>query len=76
MVSVALTRSSELGVVVPKPSDLVTSLTLQSGENIPDLYMFTLNVCINIILTKDKTCQANSLIGTYIYKISKLPALH
>ena len=37
MVAVAFTISPKLGVIGPKTSDIITSLTLQSGETIPDL---------------------------------------
>ena len=76
MVAVAFTISPKLGVIGPKTSDIITSLTLQSGETIPDLNICTLHVCINIILIKDETLQKNSLTGTYICEISELLDLH
>ena len=66
MVAVAFTISTKLVVIGPKTSDIITSLTLQSGETIPDLNICTLRFCINIILMKDETLQKNALTGTYI----------
>ena len=76
MVAVAFKISPKLGVIGPKTSDIMTSLTLQSGETIPDLNIHTLCVIIKIILLKDETFQKNALTGTYICAISKLPALY
>ena len=76
MVAVELKIGTQLGVILTKPSDLVTSFTLQPGKTIPYLYICTLRVHINIILMKEKTCQENALTGTYICEISKLPDIH
>ena len=76
MVAVAFTISPKLVFIGPKTSDIMTSLTLQSGETIPDLDICTLRFCINIIMIKDETLQTNALTGTYICEISKLPDIH
>ena len=76
MVAVALKIGTQLGVILTKPSDLVTSFTLQPGKTIPYLHIFTFHVRIKIILAEDGTFKTNSLTGTYISEISKLPALN
>ena len=57
MNAVAFTISPKLVVIGPKTSDIITSLTLQSGETIPDLNICTLRFCIKIILMNDETLQ-------------------
>ena len=76
MVAVAFTISPKLVFIGPKASDIITSLTLRPGETILKLNIYTLHVCINIILIKDETLQTNALTGTYICEISKLPDIH
>ena len=76
MVAVAFTISTKLVVIGPKTSDIITSLTLQSGETIPDLNICTLHFIIKIILMNDETLQKNELTGIYICEISKLLDLH
>ena len=54
----------QLLVIGQEKYDIVTSLTLQPGETIPDLHIFTFHDRIKIILEEDGTFQTNSLTET------------
>ena len=76
VVSVAFAMSHLLGFIGPKPPDIINSITLQLGETILDLHIFTLYYCIKIIPMKDENCQKVTLIETYILELSKQPELY
>ena len=65
-----------MGVIGQRKSDMVTYLTLQPGETIPDLHIFTFHVRIKIILMEDGTFQKKTLTGIYISAIYKRPDIH
>ena len=59
VVSVAFAMSPQLIVIGPKPPDIINSITLQLGETILDLHIFTLYYCIKIHRTNTEIGRAS-----------------
>ena len=76
VVAVSFTIIPQMGVIGTQKSDIIISITHNPNETIPVLNIYTLRVCIKIILVKNETFQKNAPTRTYICEIYKLPALH
>ena len=64
MFAVVFATSYQLVGLGPDPLYPVTSLTLQQGEIIPDLYLRALRVHSFIILMRGETARINAISGT------------